>query len=141
MPGEARKARLVTTAQTSTVNPLVRLLTRLGLAPGYAVLETTGRRTGRPRRIPVANGSAGDEFWVVAEQGRRAAWVLNVEANPRVRVLVGRSWRSGTAELLPDDDSAARFGKEIPAWNEWFVRKAGTDMLTVRVQFDDARSS
>lgn len=126
----------MTTAQKWTVNPLFRLLTRLGVAPGYAVLETTGRRTGKLRRIPVANGTVGDEFWVVAEQGRRAAWVLNVEADSRVRVLVGRTWRTGTAELLPDDDSAARFGKEIPAWNEWFVRKAGTDMLTVRVLFD-----
>lgn len=69
--------------------------------------------------------------------GRRAAWVLNAEANPRVRVLTGRRWRTGTAELLPDDDAAARFGKEIPAWNEWFVRKAGTDMLTVRIRFDE----
>ena len=139
MTGDARKARLVTTAQKWTVNPLFRLLTRLGVAPGYALLETTGRRTGKTRRVPVANGTVGDEFWVVAEQGRRAAWVLNIEANPRVCVLAGRTWRTGTAELLPDDESAARFGKEIPAWNEWFVRKAGTDMLTVRVQFDSRR--
>jgi deazaflavin-dependent oxidoreductase (nitroreductase family) len=132
----SRKATLVTTAQKWTVNPLFRLLTGLGLAPGYAVLETIGRKTGLARRVPVANGTVGDKFWIVAEQGRRAAWALNVEANPRVRVLTGRRWRTGTAELLPDDDSAARFGKEIPAWNEWFVRKVGTDMLTVRVRFD-----
>jgi deazaflavin-dependent oxidoreductase (nitroreductase family) len=131
----ARKATLVTTAQKWTVNPLFRLLTRLGVAPGYAVLETIGRKTELARRVPVANGTVDDEFWIVAEQGRRAAWVLNVEANPRVRILTGRRWRTGTAELLPDDDSAARFGKEIPAWNEWFVRKAGTEMLTVRVRF------
>ena len=123
-------------AQKWTVNPLFRLFTRLGVAPGYAVLETTGRRTGRARRVPVANGTAGDDFWIVAEQGRRAAWVLNAEANPRVRVLTGRAWRTGTAVLLPNDDSAARFGKEIPAWNEWFVRRAGTDMLTVRIRLD-----
>lgn len=103
MTGDARKAAVVTTAQKWTVNPLFRLLTRLGVAPGYAVVETTGRKTGKRRRVPVANGTSGDEFWVVAEQGRRAAWVLNVEANPRVRVLAGRRWRTGAAELLPDD--------------------------------------
>ena len=135
----ARKAKVVTTFQKWTVNPLFRLLTRLGVAPGYAVLETTGRKSGRPRRVPVANGTSGDEFWIVAEQGRRAAWVLNIEADPRVRVLVGRRWRTGTAEVLPDDDSAARFGREIPGWNEWFVRRAGTDMLTVRIRFDAER--
>ena len=136
MVGDARKARVVTTAQKWTVNPLFRLLTRLGVAPGYAVLETIGRKSGKPRRVPVANGMVGDEFWIVAEQGRRAAWVRNVEANPHVRVLVRRRWRTGVAEVLTDDDSAARFGKEVPAWNEWFVRKAGTDMLTVRIRFD-----
>lgn len=107
------------------------------MAPGYAVVETTGRKTGKKRRVPVANGASGNEFWVVAEQGRRAAWVLNAEANPRVRVLTGRRWRTGTAELLPDDDSSVRFGREIPVWNEWFVRTAGTDMLTVRIRFDE----
>ena len=78
---------------------------------------------------------------VVAEHGRRAAWVRNIEANPKVRLLIRRRWRTGIAHLLDGDDSGARFGREIPAWNEWFVRKAGTDMLTVRIDLDSSSNA
>jgi deazaflavin-dependent oxidoreductase (nitroreductase family) len=132
----ARKARMVRRAQKLTVNHLFRFLASRGVAPGYAVIETTGRKSGRPRRIPVANGLVGDEFWVVAEQGRRADWVRNIEVNPRVRVCVRRSWRGGTAHILGDDDPRHRFGHEVPKWNEAFVRAVGTDMLTVRIDLD-----
>ena len=64
-------------------NPLVRTLFRLGLpAPGTAILETTGRKSGRPRRNPVTNGLDDGVFWIVAEHGRRASYVRNIEANP-----------------------------------------------------------
>jgi hypothetical protein len=35
-------------------------------------------------------------FWIVAEHGRRANYVRNIEANPRVRVRVGRRWHEGS---------------------------------------------
>jgi len=39
------------------LNPQLRLALRLNLAPGtFALLETTGRRTGRCRQTPVGNG-------------------------------------------------------------------------------------
>jgi hypothetical protein len=44
-----------------------------GLAPPtYAVLETTGRRTSRPRQVPVADGLRGDTFWLIAGLGEQA---------------------------------------------------------------------
>ena len=49
------------------VNPQLRFAVRHGIAPGnFALLETTGRRSGRPRCIPVGNGLRGDTFWLVA---------------------------------------------------------------------------
>ena len=39
---------------------------------------------------------------------QHAGWVRNFQASPRVRVRLGRRWRTGTAELLPDDDVKAR---------------------------------
>lgn len=43
--------------QNRVINPMVRVLLGVGLAPPtYALLETTGRRSGRPRQLPVANG-------------------------------------------------------------------------------------
>ena len=68
------------------VNPVVMIAHNLGLPPpGDALLETTGRRTGLPRRTPVCDGLDGERFWLVAQRGRRADWVKNVRANPRVR--------------------------------------------------------
>ena len=61
------------------------------LAPrAFALLETTGRRTGRPRHTPVGNGLIGDTFWLVAAHGEQADYVRNLIAQPRVRIKTGR---------------------------------------------------
>lgn len=142
----AAKSRFVRRIQARYLNPIVKRLMDRGLMPAsYALLETTGRRSGLARQNPVGNGLVGDQFWIVAEHGRRAAYVRNIEADPRVRVRIreGRRqvWRSGTATLLPDDDPRAR--------QEWLagtgrgrgsnaraVRAFGTELLTVRVDLD-----
>ena len=55
------------------VNPITRRGVRLGIAPGsIAVLETVGRRSGRPRQTPVLNGLDGDTFWLFAEHGHQS---------------------------------------------------------------------
>jgi deazaflavin-dependent oxidoreductase (nitroreductase family) len=98
--------------QQSVVNPVVRLAWDLRLPiPGDALLETTGRRTGLRRRTPVCDGLEGDTFWLIAQSGRDADWVRNIEADPRVRVKLSgplASWRSGTAHILDDDDPRER---------------------------------
>lgn len=87
----------------------MRLLLRGGLAPrAFALLETTGRRTGQPRHTPVGNGLVGETFWLAAARGEAADYVKNLRANPAVRVKIGRRWRSGLAEVLPDDDPRGR---------------------------------
>ena len=103
--------------------------------PGIAILETTGRRSGVPRRTPVGKAVDGDTLWIVAEHGRRAAYVRNIEADPRVRVKLGRRWRSGRARTLPDDDPIAR-QRTMPRSNALVVRLMGSDLLTVRVDLD-----
>ncbi len=77
-------------------------------------------------------GDEGAEGWVVAEQGRYAGHVRNVESNPQVRVCVRGKWRRARAEVMPDDDPQARlesFGRPGHPSN---VRRFGTDLLTVR---------
>ena len=100
------------------------------------ILETTGRRSGEPRRIPVGKAIEGDTLWVVAEHGRRAAYVRNIEANPRVRVRVGRRWRTGTAQVLADDDWRERQRRLPNKLNSAVVRAMGTEHVTVRVDLD-----
>jgi len=135
-PGE-RKRRIVTTLQVRLFNPPIRALAARGLAPGVALLETTGRRSGQPRRTPVTDGlqRGSNTFWIVAEQGRRAAYVRNIEADPRVRVRAGRRWRSGVAHVLDGDDTRAR-QREMPRIHAATVRAMGTELVTVRVDLD-----
>jgi deazaflavin-dependent oxidoreductase (nitroreductase family) len=99
--------------QTSVVNPLVRLAFRFGIPdPGDALLETTARRTGKRRLTPVCDGLEGDAFWLLAQRGRHAVWVRDIEADPAVRVQLRSrrptEWRSGTAHILDDDDPGER---------------------------------
>lgn len=138
------KVLVVRTVQRWTINPLMRLLLAIGINPlGLAILETRGRVSGKPRRTPVGNGRMGDQFWIIAEHGRRAGYVRNIEHDPRVRVRlrVGLRyrWVPGIATVLPDDDPLARQHRIIRwhplrALNAINVRVLGADLLTVRVQ-------
>jgi hypothetical protein len=84
----------------------------------------------------------------VAEHGRSAAYVRNMEANPRVRLKLWAGplrsrWRTGTAYLMPEDDPLERqrliaqgsIGRRINAAS---VRLMGTDLLTIRIDLDPA---
>ena len=102
------------------------------------ILETTGRRSGEPRRVPVGKALDGDTLWIVAEHGRRAGYVRNIEANPRVRVRAGRRWRTGTAHVLEDDDWRERQRLMSNRLNSAVVRAMGTEHVTVRVDLDPA---
>jgi deazaflavin-dependent oxidoreductase (nitroreductase family) len=133
--GVEMKARLVKTFQKRMLNPLVKALVHRGAVGGWAIIETRGRKTGAPRETPVGNGLQGDTFWLVAEFGRRAAYVKNIEADPRVRVCVRGIWRSGRAVLLPGDDTRVRQAT-LHRLNAFAVRAVGTDLLTVRVDLD-----
>jgi deazaflavin-dependent oxidoreductase (nitroreductase family) len=116
------------------VNPVMRRLLEWGLAPRtHALLETTGRRSGLPRQVPVGNGLRGSQFWIVTEHGYAADYVKNIQKDPRVRVKVGRTWREGIAHLLPDDDVDARLRFLRRPVNDAIVRIIGTEQLTIRI--------
>ena len=129
-----RKRRVAKFVTNRLVNPLVRRALEAGLpGTGAALLETTGRKTGQPRRTPVGNGLRGEHFWIVTEHGRHAAYVKNITANPRVRVKVGRKWFEGTANILEDDDPYERMRWLKRGANDSMVRLMGTEHLVIRV--------
>ena len=140
------KHRIVHFLQKYLFNPPIKSLFAIGLVPpGYALLETTGRKTGKPRRTPVGNGLVGKEFWIVAEHGQKAGYVRNIVGNPRVRVKLRHglraSWHTGTAQVLSDDDPRERqrwLANQSPgsASNAAAVRFFGTQLLTVRIDLD-----
>jgi deazaflavin-dependent oxidoreductase (nitroreductase family) len=99
------------------------------------MLETIGRKSGQPRRTAIGGRVIDNQFWMVSEHGERSHYVLNIKSNPAVRVRIRGRWRSGTAHLLPDDDAKERL-RSLPGVNSAFVRLAGTDLLTIRVDLD-----
>jgi deazaflavin-dependent oxidoreductase (nitroreductase family) len=143
--GPVSSNRVLHRVQQRVVNPVVKLGWDLGIPiPGDALLETTGRRTGLPRRTPVCDGLDGETFWLVAQRGREADWVRNIEANPRVRVKVSglrARWRTGTAHILDDDDARERqriIGEANLARRLCVctTKALNTNPLTVRIDLD-----
>jgi len=125
------------------MNPLVAALDRLGVRASLVVeLETIGRKTSEPRRVPLAGRIDGDNLWVISQHGRRAGWAYNIAANPNVRVRVNNEWRTGTAAFEPDDDVRARarsfggggrFGQSATALT---MRAMESDPISVRIALD-----
>lgn len=126
--GVSLKREVVHRVQRLVVNPVGRQLP-------VTMLETTGRKSGQPRRTPVGGRVVDDKFWMVSEHGDHSDYVRNIKANPAVRVRLGGGWRNGTAHLLPDDDAVARLGN-LPKLNSAVVRLMGSDLLTIRVDLD-----
>ena len=137
--------RFVDRLQKSLINPLDRLAFRLRTPPpGDALLETMGRRTGQPRVTPICDCLEGDTFWVIAQRGRDANYVRNIEANPRVRVkgsLSDKTWHAGTAHILDDDDPTER-ARILGRGNRWrrlcleASARANASPVTVRIDLD-----
>jgi deazaflavin-dependent oxidoreductase (nitroreductase family) len=87
------KHRIVHTLQKYVLNPPIKLALAVGLPlPGYALLKTKGRKTGKPRRTPVGDGRIGNQLWLVAEHGMKAGYVRNIQRDPHVRCPAGRQW-------------------------------------------------
>jgi deazaflavin-dependent oxidoreductase (nitroreductase family) len=140
-----RVERLYRIAERRVINPAMRWLLQKGVAPrAFALLETTGRRTGKPRLTPVGNGLEDHVFWLVAMNGRRADYVQNLLATPRVRVKIGRRWRTGSATLLPGDDAYRRrqildrANGIVGRLDGLIFRAAATDVCTIRIDLTDA---
>jgi deazaflavin-dependent oxidoreductase (nitroreductase family) len=141
------KRQIVHTLQKFLLNPPIKFAFAVGLAPpGYALLETIGRKSGKPRRTPVGNGRVGQQFWLVAEHGMKAGYVRNIAKNPQVRLKLRDGfrlrWHSGRARLLSDDDPRERqrwLAAHLPgsASNARAVRLFGTQLLTVQIDLDD----
>ena len=68
--------------------------------PKYLYLTTTGRRSGRPRRIEIWFTRHEGRYYLVAEHGLRAQWVQNLVADPVVRVRVGARRFRGRARVV-----------------------------------------
>ena len=76
----------------------------------YAYLTTTGRVSGEPREIEIWFALAGGTVYFLAGGGRRANWVRNIVADPRVSLRIGERTWPGTGRVVDDpaEDALAR---------------------------------
>jgi deazaflavin-dependent oxidoreductase (nitroreductase family) len=80
-----------------------RLLARMGKLEA-ALVETTGRKSGKPRAIAIICYPYKDSIVISASNSgmdRHPAWYLNMQANPRVRVQRGAEHFEAMAEDVP----------------------------------------
>jgi deazaflavin-dependent oxidoreductase (nitroreductase family) len=117
---------------------------RLGFLFGQRLLllEHVGRRTGRRRLtvLEVVGHPASDVYIVASGFGTRAQWFRNVQAQPDVRVSVGRRASApARARRLaqPDADAALRayIGRHRRAWKT--MKPALESTLGCEITADD----
>lgn len=127
---EDLRDRVTKLFQKNVANRVMRHL------PFQTLLETTGRKTGQPRRTPLGGRRVGNEFWFVSEFGDNSQYVKNIRANPAVRVRLNGKWHKGIAHIIADDDPHERL-RSLPQFNSFGVRTFGTNLLTIRVDLED----
>ena len=84
---------------------------------GYGALTTAGRRTGKPRRKCVRVIHRGDRAYLVAlrlpdiaivNPNAVQAWVLNIRADPHIRLRIRGGDMDGVAREITDADERER---------------------------------
>jgi deazaflavin-dependent oxidoreductase (nitroreductase family) len=134
----ARTRRAIAVLAWRIMNPFA-LRFAAGIAPWWVILETTGRATGRPRRVPLARGPADEGVvWLIAVHGRHASFVKNLLAEPHVRIKMRGRWTSGAASIQPLD--ADRLG-QFNLYARMGPRTLGIDPVLVRIETDEEIST
>jgi deazaflavin-dependent oxidoreductase (nitroreductase family) len=93
------------------ISRLVIRLVAAGRGPARVVLvlTTTGRKSGLPRQTPLQYEQVGDDYYIGSARGPQADWFRNLQADPRVEVLVGGRQFPAQAEAVTDPLRIADF--------------------------------
>lgn len=82
-------------------NGIVKWASRLGVGQSQT-LTTTGRKTGKPREVPVSPIEVEGQEYLVSPYGD-VSWVKNARANPSVTLRRGGTSRRGNLIDVTDD--------------------------------------
>lgn len=107
---------------------------RLGARfPGGApicIVTTTGRRSGRPRTVPLLYMRDGDDIIVVASKGgmpHHPDWYLNVAANPEVEIEIGDHSEPYVARTADAEERASLWPRLVEVYSSYDDYQARTD--------------
>jgi deazaflavin-dependent oxidoreductase (nitroreductase family) len=94
------------------------------------VLNTTGRKSGQPRRSAMIYGQDGDSLVVIASLGGAPAhpnWYLNLVAEPHVDVQVGAERFPARARTAGGDERARLWSVMARIWPNYDVYQTRTE--------------
>src|SRR5262245_22136869 len=92
------------------------------------LLTTTGRKSGRPRTVPLVFFEDGERLVVIGSKGgapQDPVWWLNLQKNPEAEVQVGAERRRVRARLASPEERARlwpRAKRENPTYAEYEKR-------------------
>ncbi len=103
---------------------------RMGGRP-VLLLTTTGRKSGRPRTIPISYLVDGRDYVLAASAfavlGRAPGWYLNLKSQPRAEIQVGAERRWVTARVAGAEERTrlwARLLEAAPEYGQYQERAA-----------------
>jgi deazaflavin-dependent oxidoreductase (nitroreductase family) len=115
---QPKHRRLITSARHGQILSALMLPDyRFGTPPGHIVLRTTGRKTGKPRRKVIRGIRRDDRVYIVQLRPpepaietplKVAAWVLNIRADPHVRLRLGRRTYAAVVREIDAPSELAR---------------------------------
>ncbi|MBC8188606.1 MAG: nitroreductase family deazaflavin-dependent oxidoreductase [Proteobacteria bacterium] len=71
------------------------------------LLTTTGRKTGKPRALPLIYGNVSESYAIIASKGgmpNHPIWFRNLEANPNCDLMVGAKAVTARARIVTGEE-------------------------------------
>ena len=93
------------------------------------LLTTTGRKSGKLRKLPLLYVRVEDGFVIVASKGgapQHPAWFLNLQATPACEIQVGREHYRVNARVAEGEERAALWKKMAELYPPYDDYQAGT---------------
>lgn len=94
------------------------------------LLTTTGRKTGRPRTLPLLFLEDGDRVVLVASQGglpKHPLWFRNIQANPEVTIQIRSRVRAMHARVATPEERAGYWPELVAMYPDFDKYQSWTD--------------
>ena len=102
------------------------------------LLTTKGRKSGKPRALPLIYGEAGDAYVIIASKGglpNHPIWFLNLQADPECELMVGSKAVRARARVAEGEERERlwqQMAKIYPPYDE-YQQRAGERTIPVVV--------